>query len=228
MSADVMGEVRRREGRRCWQAREFEFWDPARWQPQVLAQRFRCWVDATRRRRRIVWLLAVTLVLVVFPGVVGAVAVAQTQSGTAAGRSSIGMLHWMDVRDSSGVRLTDYTFATSHGSLFRPWETIVSMVLGLEFVGYMVIVTAAIWLIGFAISFRWLDPFGRALTGVADNLTGQIATPSVLFVAAAIGAFCPHKACSRKAATWASRWRQGSTATPTRIRANWSPPCRAI
>ncbi|WP_406281119.1 hypothetical protein OH799_16180 [Nocardia sp. NBC_00881] len=136
-----------------------------------------------------VWFLAITLALFVFPGVVGAVAVAQTQSGTASGGASLAMLQWMDIRDSYGVRLTDYVFATSHGSVLNPLETIVSLILGLEFVGYLVIVTSAVWLIGFAISFQWLDPFGRALTGVADNLTGQIATPLLLTVAAGIGAF---------------------------------------
>ncbi|MEU4341530.1 hypothetical protein AB0H00_09705 [Nocardia sp. NPDC023852] len=134
-------------------------------------------------------MLAITLALFVFPGVVGAVAVAQTQSGTASGGSSIAMLQWMDIRDSYGVRLTDYMFATSHGSVLDPLETIISAILSLEFVGYLVIVTAAVWLIGFAISFQWLDPFGRALTGVVDNLTGQIATPLLLTVAAGIGAF---------------------------------------
>ncbi|WP_327115715.1 hypothetical protein OHB12_02410 [Nocardia sp. NBC_01730] len=134
-------------------------------------------------------MLGITCALSVFPGVVGAVAVAQTHSGMAAGRSSIGMLSWMNIRDSSGVRLTDYVFATGHGSVLNPLETIVSLILGLEFIGYMVIVTSAVWLIGFAISFQWLDSFGRALTGVADNLTGQIATPMVLIVAAGIGAF---------------------------------------
>ncbi|MFR9774269.1 hypothetical protein [Nocardia sp. SC052] len=95
----------------------------------------------------------------------------------------------MDVRDSSGVRLTDYVFATNHGGLFHPMDTVMSGVLGLEFVGYIVLVTTAVWLIGYAVSFQWLDPFGRALTGVADNLTGQIATPLTLVTAAAIGAF---------------------------------------
>ncbi|MGO4617694.1 hypothetical protein AB4305_27745 [Nocardia sp. 2YAB30] len=138
-------------------------------------------------------MLAITLTLFVVPGGVGAVAVAQTLSGMTecpvTGRSSIAMLRWMEIRDSSGVQLTDYVFATSHGNVSNPLETVVSMVLGLEFVGYLVLVTSAVWLIGFAISFQWLDPFGRALTGVADNLTGQIATPIMLTVAASIGAF---------------------------------------
>ncbi|MGO4617020.1 hypothetical protein AB4305_20375 [Nocardia sp. 2YAB30] len=85
--------------------------------------------------------------------------------------------------------MTDYLFATGHGGLLNPLETAVAMVLGLEFIGYMVLVTSMVWVIGFAMSFRWLDPFGSALNGVADALTEQIATPILLMVAASIGAF---------------------------------------
>ncbi|MGW4331017.1 hypothetical protein ACWEKR_34680 [Nocardia sp. NPDC004573] len=86
------------------------------------------------------------------------------------------------------MRLTDYVFVTSHGSVLNPLETVVSAVIYLEFIGYMVLVTSAIWVIGFAISYKWLDPFGRALAGVADSLTDQIATPLLMTVAAGIGA----------------------------------------
>jgi hypothetical protein len=68
-------------------------------------------------------------------------------------------------------------------------DTVVSSVLGLEFIGYMVIVTTAVWAIGYAMSFEWLDLFSSALTGVANSVTGQIATPLLMTVAAAIGAF---------------------------------------
>lgn len=164
------------------------FWDPARWRLRVVLMRWRAWVGVSRVRRRVVYLLAFVFVLLVFPGVVGATAMALVDSGTAAS-SSIDALGWMNIRDSAGVRLSDYLFASSDGSLFDPIETVVSTVLGLEFIGYMVIVTTAVWAIGFVISFQWLDPFGRALTGVADSLTGQIATPILMTVAAAIGAF---------------------------------------
>ncbi|MET9031177.1 hypothetical protein ABZW96_37150 [Nocardia sp. NPDC004168] len=143
----------------------------------------------SRLRRRILRLLVVTVVLAVFPGVLGAVATAQGGATTSAGRPGIAALEWTNIRDSSGARLTDYFFATSHGSLLNPLETVVSAVIVLEFIGYMVLVTAAIWAIGYAISYQWLDPFGRALTGVAESLTGQIATPLLLTTSVAIGAF---------------------------------------
>ncbi|MEU7763908.1 hypothetical protein AB0B25_02120 [Nocardia sp. NPDC049190] len=137
--------------------------------------------------------MAITIALFIIPAVVGAVAVAQAHSGLAAGaatgRSSIAMLYWMDIRDSNGVRLTDYVWAIGRDSAFSPAQATISVVVGLQFIGYLVIVTSAVWLIGFAISFQWLDPIGRALTGVANSLTGQIATPMMLAVAVSIGAF---------------------------------------
>ncbi|WP_330228912.1 hypothetical protein OHA40_22790 [Nocardia sp. NBC_00508] len=140
-------------------------------------------------RRRAVWLALTIFALFVFPGFVGALAVAQDAAGTTAGVSEIDGLSWMNIRDSSGIRLSDYRFATGDESMFKPRATILWAVLGLEFIGYIAIVTTAIWLIGYALSFRWLDMFSVALRGVADAVTEQIATPIVLVTAASIGAF---------------------------------------
>ncbi|WP_406274323.1 hypothetical protein OH799_00925 [Nocardia sp. NBC_00881] len=176
-------------GNRRWpSAWELAFWDPARWQLRPVARRCGDWVNATLRRRRTMWLLIVTLALVVIPGPVGAVATAQTRSVTP-GMSVIDGISWMEIRDSSGVPLADYMFATNHGSLLHPDNTAVSLVIGLEFAGYMAIVVTAIWVMSFALTFQWLDMFSRVLTGTADSLTRQVATPMVLTVAAAVGAF---------------------------------------
>ncbi|MBF6300542.1 hypothetical protein IU459_23785 [Nocardia amamiensis] len=139
-------------------------------------------------RRRIVWLLLIIFALFVFPGLLGAVATAQYQAASA-GTSEIDGLSWMNIRDSSGVPLSSYTFATDRGGPLNPGATILWAILGLEFIGYMAIVTSAIWLIGYALSFRWMDWFAAALRGVADALTGQIATPIMLVTAATVGAF---------------------------------------
>ncbi|WP_433732463.1 hypothetical protein ACQP0C_09280 [Nocardia sp. CA-129566] len=129
--------------------------------------------------------------LFVFPGVVGAVASAQyLAAATGSGVSEIDGLSWMHIRDSSGVPLANYAFATDHGGVLNPGATILWAILGFEFIGYIAIVTTAIWLIGNALSFQWLNMFSSALTGVADRLTGQIATPMLLVTAATIGAFC--------------------------------------
>ncbi len=154
--------------------------------PSRLPKLLRDWVLATRRRRRVAWLIAVLFMLFVFPGALGAVASAQAGSSGAA----IDGVSWMGVRDSSGVPLANYVFATGHGGPLDPGTTTLWAVLGLLFMGYMTVVTAAIWLVGYALSFQWLDRFAAAWTGIADALTGQIATPIVLLTAATIGSVC--------------------------------------
>ncbi|BDT97992.1 hypothetical protein [Nocardia sputorum] len=141
-------------------------------------------------RRRALGIALSFFALFVFPGFVGALAAAQDAAGVASGTSGIDGLSWMNIHDSSGIALSDYRFATGDESLFKPRATILWAVLGLEFIGYIAIVTTAIWLIGYALSFRWLDMFSSALHGVADALTAQIATPIMLVTAATIGAFC--------------------------------------
>ncbi|MGW4091844.1 hypothetical protein [Nocardia sp. NPDC004750] len=140
--------------------------------------------------RRAIWTALTLFALFVFPGFLGALAVAQDAAGSTSGTSGIDGLSWMNIHDSSGIPLSDYRFATGDESLFKPRATILWAVLGLEFIGYIAIVTTAIWLIGYALSFRWLDMFSAALRGVADALTGQIATPIMLGTAATIGAVC--------------------------------------
>lgn len=160
-------------------------WDPLRWYPDTVVARWRSWLDARPWRRRTLWILAVLFAFVVFPGVIGAVATAQTSSGV----SQIDGLSWMNIRDSNGVPLSSYQFATDSGGLFNPGNTVLWTILNLEFIGYIAIVTTAIWVVSYAFSFQWLDMFGRALSGVADALVGQLATPIVLITAATLGAF---------------------------------------
>ncbi|WP_189094595.1 hypothetical protein [Nocardia jinanensis] len=116
---------------------------------------------------------------------VGVVASAQVSSGV----SQIDGLGWMNVTDSNGVPLSSYTFAANRGNILDPGTTVLWTLLGLEFVGYMAIVTTAIWIIGFTFGFKWLDMFADALNGVAAALSHQIATPIMLITAATIGTF---------------------------------------
>ncbi|MFI1461011.1 hypothetical protein [Nocardia carnea] len=166
-------------------AAEHRLWNPLRWYPDTLVRRAKDWVRERPWRRRMLWALAIFFVLVVFPGIVGAVATAQVSSGV----SQVDGLSWMNVRDSEGVPLASYTFATDRGDLLNPGNTILWTLLGVEFVGYISIVTTAIWIIGFTLSFAWLDMFADALIGVADAFVGQVATPMVLITAVTIGAF---------------------------------------
>lgn len=132
--------------------------------------------------------LAALFVLFVFPGVLGAAATAQDGS-TPVGISRMDGVAWMNIRDSSGVPLADYLLVGDPGGLGNPGGTVIWVLLGLEFVAYMIIVTTAIWWLGFALDFHWLDLFASALRGVADALVAQIATPIVLLTSASIGAF---------------------------------------
>lgn len=139
-------------------------------------------------RRRVLYCLAFVLMGTVLPGGLGAVALAQDGSG-ATTSNRIDGLAWMNIRDSAGVHLSDYAFVSDPGGLLDPGATVLWAVLGLEFVGYMIIVTTAIWFIGYTLSFAWLDLFATALRRVADALAEQIATPAALVTAATIGAF---------------------------------------
>ncbi|MBB5918778.1 hypothetical protein BJY24_007690 [Nocardia transvalensis] len=151
------------------------------------------WSAVSRRRWWAVWSAVVFVVLFVVPIAVGAVATAQTGSGTGAATDTTAGgnagLSWMNVRDSSGVQVSNYFLVLDYGSLFRPGTTAISLVLNLEFAGWTVIVTTAIWLIGWALSFKWLNVVAAPLRGTAEALTGQIATPLMLVAAATIGAF---------------------------------------
>ncbi|WP_110040717.1 hypothetical protein [Nocardia neocaledoniensis] len=146
------------------------------------------WIGATRPRRWTVRVLLVLLALTVFPAVLGAAATASSdpESGASATNSA---LSWMDVRDSYGVELSDYFFATDFGSVIHPENTAIATIINLEFAGWLVIVTTAIWLIGYVLSFAWLDLIANALRGVSEAAASQIATPVMLATAVSIGAF---------------------------------------
>lgn len=162
-------------------------WDPLRWYPDTVVQRWQSWLDARPWRRRMLWILVSVTAFVVFPAVVGLV-VATAQPGS--GVSQIDGLSWMNVRDSQGVPLSSYQFSVDSGLfVLNPTQTVLWTLLGIEFIGYISIVTSAIWVITFAFSFEWLDMFASALSGTAGALSQQIATPMVLITAATIGAF---------------------------------------
>lgn len=141
------------------------------------------------RRRWIRRFAVLTAALFVLPAVLGATALAASGDSGSVANAGFPALNWMNIRDSRGLALTHYRFVTSPGSIFEPLETAIAVVLGLEFAGYIVIVTGAIWVIGYTMSFHWLDLFGRALAGVAGSLDAQIGIPMVLIVATSIGAF---------------------------------------
>ncbi|MFF2554722.1 hypothetical protein ACFVUS_27225 [Nocardia sp. NPDC058058] len=96
----------------------------------------------------------------------------------------------MNIRDSSGVNLSNYMFVT-HTSGFMPPDTYgLAMAIQLEFAGWMLIVVTGIWLIGFVLSFRWMALFATPLRAIARGFSEQVSIPIVLITGASIGAFC--------------------------------------
>ncbi|MFE3081495.1 hypothetical protein ACFXG7_35980 [Nocardia tengchongensis] len=159
------------------------------WQSYPLLRRCGQWVGASRRRRRFVAFTGLILAMSILPGCLGAIAGAQTDAG--GGRSGNGALSWMNVRDSAGVNVSNYVFVSDPGdALFHLKETGLATVINLEFAGWMVIVITGIWLIGYVLSFQWLNLFAAPLRLFARVLTGELTLPVMLIAAATIGAFC--------------------------------------
>lgn len=163
-------------------------WDASRWRIRVVLRRLRTWIVASPWRRRIAWFMTFVVLVLVVPAALGAVATAQSGAAQASDTAN-SALSWMNIEDSDGVPVASYMFATDTGGVLSPIVTITASLLLLVFVGWLVIVTTAIWLIGYVLSFAWLDYLGGVLNGVADRLSGQIATPVVLTAAVTFGAF---------------------------------------
>ncbi|NUS42456.1 MAG: hypothetical protein HOQ24_01985 [Mycobacteriaceae bacterium] len=134
-------------------------------------------------------ILGLTAALWVLPGIVGATAVAADLAMSSGGSVGIDAVSWMNVRDSAGVPLANYTLAFDAGGLvFDPVRAAVLIILGIEFIGYIVLVTAAIGLIGYVLGFEWLDLISKPLRGAATQFSHQVATPLTIAVGASIGA----------------------------------------
>ncbi|MEV2225782.1 hypothetical protein AB0E01_38830 [Nocardia vinacea] len=165
---------------------DLEFWDTARWRPRAMFRRCGQWVGATRLRRITARLLLGVFVLFVVPMSIGAVATAQTGT-TTTGASTIDAVGWMNVRDSHGVPLANYVFATDHGNILHPGNAALSTALDLEFAGFMATEVTGIWAIDYVVSFRWLDLVAEPLSRVADTLADQVGTPIIFVLAVTVG-----------------------------------------
>ncbi|WP_043721405.1 hypothetical protein [Nocardia asiatica] len=167
---------------------EPQFWDTERWRPQMVFRRFRAWVAASRRRRRTAWLLIALFALLVFPGLIHAVSIAQT--GTVAPASAPNSATgWMNVKDSYGVNVSSYMFVTDRGGVLDPGSFALWILIIVLFAPWLIFVTSGVWLPGKALDFSWLNLLSAPLRGMAENFTAQIATPLMAAAAVAIGAF---------------------------------------
>ncbi|MEU2034212.1 hypothetical protein [Nocardia amamiensis] len=165
---------------------EPQFWDAERYRPQAVFRRFRTWIAASRRRRWTAWILIALFVLFVFPGLIGAVSIAQTGTATPVTAPN-SALSWMNVKDSSGVQVSSYLFATNRGGVLSPGNLVLSFLISVLFAVWLVAVTTGVWMPGGTLDFQWLNMFGAPLRGVAENFTAQIATPMVLVTFVTIG-----------------------------------------
>ncbi|WP_216897864.1 hypothetical protein [Nocardia alni] len=146
------------------------------------------WATASRRRRSTVLLTIATLVELTTTAILcsraGAYA-GPTTTGT--NTSAINGLSFTDIRDSYGVPVWDYLYATKDGSILNPGQTMLATGLrGLEMV-FVVESLLALYLTQCVWSFSWLGWFDAALTKVADTLTGQLTTPVILVLSVTIG-----------------------------------------
>ncbi|MGX1778201.1 hypothetical protein ACWIGW_39270 [Nocardia brasiliensis] len=162
-------------------------WD--RWTPWAVRCRFRAWVRAKRRRRVAYWLAVAMVVLFVFPGVLGAIATAQTSSGTPGTTSANSALSWMNNRDSDGVESSQYFVAQDSGGLLEPGKSIIVTVTSLIMIGWGILKITPIYLVGKVMSFSWLDNFEGPLRDLADSYTSAVYTPAMLLFGATLGAF---------------------------------------
>ncbi|MFD8249004.1 hypothetical protein [Nocardia sp. NPDC059691] len=166
---------------------EPQFWDAERWRPQMVFRRFRAWIAASRRRRRIAWILLALFVLFVCPGLVHAISIAQP--GTVApGAAPNSATSWMDVKDSSGVNVSSYRLVIDKGGVLNLANFALWILLMPLFAVWLLFSTTGVWLPGEAMSFRWLNLISAPLRAMALHFTGQIATPVLAGTAATIGA----------------------------------------
>ncbi|MET9031217.1 hypothetical protein ABZW96_37430 [Nocardia sp. NPDC004168] len=157
---------------------------------ETLARRLKNhrWAVSSRRKMAVYSLLILTVVTAA-PSLLVGVAAAQTGNLTRPSGSN-SLLSWMDVRDSSGVKLSDYLFVTNPGGVLESWKIFPWALDLLIFIIFITCVTTAIYVLGFTLSFQFLDIFSTALRGLADNLVSQMATPLLLVTSVSVGAFC--------------------------------------
>ncbi len=147
------------------------------------------WATSSRRHRLTALLTLATLVqltaTVILCSRAGAYAGPTT---TSANTSAINGLSFTDIRDSYGVPVWDYLYATKDGSILNPGQTMLATGLrGLEMV-FVVESLLALYLTKCVWSFSWLNWFDTALTKIADSVTGQLNTPVLLVLAVTVGA----------------------------------------
>ncbi|MET9027532.1 hypothetical protein ABZW96_18240 [Nocardia sp. NPDC004168] len=154
----------------------------------MVFRRFRAWIAASRRRRRIAWIVLALFVLFVFPGLIHAVSIAQPGTATQ-GSAPNSATSWMNVRDSYGVNVSSYMLVVDRGGVFNLGNFALWIILMPLFAVWQLLSITGVWLPAKAMDFQWLNLISAPLQAMSRNLTAQIATPLLASTALAIGAF---------------------------------------
>lgn len=160
-------------------------WDPYRWEPRAVAARIMGWVRATRRRRWAASITAILFVLYIFPGPLAAIAFGQSGTvGTGSVTSALGFMH---IQDIDGVDVSKYTFITDHGSVLHMDKALIALPIMLVYALWWIGSETAIYLLGYGMSFQWLNFVATPMRGVAHALTGQLPVALITATAVTVG-----------------------------------------
>lgn len=135
------------------------------WSPAVLLRW--CW-----RHRLITGLLTAVLL----PVLGAAAASADPGTGTANADGGDVLISWMGIKDTDGVPVAKYTLTLNEGGWNDPTSTMFAKVASVSYEIYLCITTSALWLIKFALEFKWMHLFtvpfqtiGRGVTASMDR-----------------------------------------------------------
>ncbi|WP_102144344.1 hypothetical protein [Mycobacterium hubeiense] len=175
------------------------------------------WVHSgSRWRARIFYALLIWHLVGFFFLVVAGPAFADPNADTDAPKPSpadTSMFGWIDVKDSSGIRVSDYFIAVDQGNAFsvipgvnsdKKANIALAPILELEYGLFKITCQLALWVIGYGLSFGWMDFIARpfALLGEAtENLTHNIGVLALaLALAGGVAAFALVRGRMSKAA----------------------------
>lgn len=99
------------------------------------------------------------------------------------------LFSWMDLADTKGIDAWEFFLSIDHGNATPGggWRMLWAWMMSLEYETFRFLMAFAIWFVGWALSFDWLDlvlaPI-RTLSDALTSMTGQFAlTPLMLTVA---------------------------------------------
>lgn len=163
---------------------------PPAWRAAVVntARPIAGWMWRTRLRRA---MLRVVAGWHLFGAVMLCIA-APARADTSSGIPHNIVFGWMDVKDSHGISVWKYFMSIDEGSARNGSHVVYSIIINIEYEGYRALTGAAIWFIGWALSFEWMQmlvapvrTLGEALTSMTGQL--NLSTTFLTVTAAVVG-----------------------------------------